>query len=202
MAVLLFGESEDCALLEGSAIFPWALDLPIVPKEKNRLLSILHFHSATESQTNRWSTSSSSFSPSFNTPDICHGNHERKICHVEKFHISVHDRCGEISNFSTCGLISHSPHERCGEIWNFSTCGVISNVFTWQMWRGPGKFVSKTFSKYFYVYLVIFVIIIIKISIIIIIAIIVIIISMFIWWFLSSLSSKLPSWLSLQSSLS
>ena len=39
----------------------------------------------------------------------------RKICHVEKFQIYMHDRCGEI--------------------WNFSTFGVISNFSTWQMWR-------------------------------------------------------------------
>ena len=39
----------------------------------------------------------------------------RKICHVEKFQIYM--------------------HERFGEIWNFSTCGVISNFSTWQMWR-------------------------------------------------------------------
>ena len=52
-------------------------------------------------------------------PHICHIYHIwdmwRKICHVEKFQISMHDRCGEI--------------------WNFSTCGVISNFSTWQMWR-------------------------------------------------------------------
>ena len=33
-------------------------------------------------------------------PDICHGSHGyirgEKICHVEKFQISMHDRCGEI----------------------------------------------------------------------------------------------------------
>ena len=32
-------------------------------------------------------------------PDICHGSHGyirgEKICHVEKFQISMHDRCGE-----------------------------------------------------------------------------------------------------------
>ena len=39
----------------------------------------------------------------------------RIFFHVEKFQISVHDRCGEI--------------------WDFSTCGVISNFSTWQMWR-------------------------------------------------------------------
>ena len=39
----------------------------------------------------------------------------RKVCHVEKFQIYM--------------------HERCGEIWNFSTCKVISNLYTWQMWR-------------------------------------------------------------------
>ena len=39
----------------------------------------------------------------------------RKICHVEKFQIYMHDRCGEI--------------------WNFSTFEVISNFSTWQMWR-------------------------------------------------------------------
>ena len=52
-------------------------------------------------------------------PDICHKYHKldmrRKICHVEKFQIYMHDRCGEI--------------------WNFSTFGVISNFSTWQMWR-------------------------------------------------------------------
>ena len=52
-------------------------------------------------------------------PDICHGSHGyirgEKICHVEKFQISMHDRCGEF--------------------WNFSTCGVISHLSTWQMWR-------------------------------------------------------------------
>ena len=39
----------------------------------------------------------------------------RKICHVEKSQIYM--------------------HERCGKIWNFSTCGVISNCSKWQMWR-------------------------------------------------------------------
>ena len=39
----------------------------------------------------------------------------RKICHMEKFQIYM--------------------HERCGEIWNFSTCAVISNYSKWQMWR-------------------------------------------------------------------
>ena len=38
-------------------------------------------------------------------PDICHKYHKldmwRKICHVEKFQIYMHDRCGEIWNFST-----------------------------------------------------------------------------------------------------
>ena len=33
-------------------------------------------------------------------PHICHGHHGqcpwRKICHVEKFQIFIHDRCGEI----------------------------------------------------------------------------------------------------------
>ena len=33
-------------------------------------------------------------------PDICHGSHGyirgEKICHVEKFQMSIHDRCGEI----------------------------------------------------------------------------------------------------------
>ena len=52
-------------------------------------------------------------------PHICCKYHKsdlwRKICHVEKFQIYM--------------------HERCGEIWNFSTCGVISNFSTWQMWR-------------------------------------------------------------------
>ena len=51
--------------------------------------------------------------------DICHKYHKldmwRKICHVEKFQIYMHDRCGEI--------------------WNFSTFGVISNFSTWQMRR-------------------------------------------------------------------
>ena len=35
-----------------------------------------------------------------NIPHICHGSHEyiqgEKICHVEKFKISMHARCGEI----------------------------------------------------------------------------------------------------------
>ena len=39
----------------------------------------------------------------------------RKICHVEKFQISMRGKCGEI--------------------WNFSTCGVISNFAIWKMWR-------------------------------------------------------------------
>ena len=39
----------------------------------------------------------------------------RKNCHVEKFQISMHDKCGDF--------------------WNFSTCRVISNLSTWQMWR-------------------------------------------------------------------
>ena len=39
----------------------------------------------------------------------------RKICHVEKFQISMRDKCEEI--------------------WNFSICGVISNFAIWKMWR-------------------------------------------------------------------
>ena len=39
----------------------------------------------------------------------------RKICHVEKLQIYMHDRYGEI--------------------WNFFTCGVVSYFSTWQMWR-------------------------------------------------------------------
>ena len=39
----------------------------------------------------------------------------RQICHVEKFQISMHDRCGEIQIFSTYG--------------------VISDFSSWQMWR-------------------------------------------------------------------
>ena len=42
----------------------------------------------------------------------------RKIGHVEKLQISIHDRCGEIWNFSTCRSISDFPHNRCGEMWN------------------------------------------------------------------------------------
>ena len=39
----------------------------------------------------------------------------RKICHVEKFQISMRDKCGEI--------------------WNLSICGVISHFAIWKMWR-------------------------------------------------------------------
>ena len=62
-------------------------------------------------------------------PDICHGSHGyirgEKICHVEKFQISMHDRCGEILHFSTCEEFSQflpsidveksqiSPHLTC-----------------------------------------------------------------------------------------
>ena len=42
--------------------------------------------------------------------DICHEYHKlyswRKICHVEKFQLSMYINCGEIENFSTCGEIS------------------------------------------------------------------------------------------------
>ena len=38
----------------------------------------------------------------------------RKICHVEKFQISLRDKCGEI--------------------WYFSTWGVFSNIAIWKMW--------------------------------------------------------------------
>ena len=42
-------------------------------------------------------------------PDIGHKYHKwdmwRKICHVEKFQIYTHDRCGKIWNFSACGVI-------------------------------------------------------------------------------------------------
>ena len=31
---------------------------------------------------------------------------EEKICHVEKFQLSMFDNCGEIENFSTCGETS------------------------------------------------------------------------------------------------
>ena len=52
-------------------------------------------------------------------PHICHQSHQyicgEKNCHVEKFQISMHDKCGDF--------------------WNFSTCRVISNLSTWQMWR-------------------------------------------------------------------
>ena len=74
--------------------------------------------------------------PGLNIPHICHGHHGRcpwrKICHVEKFQISIHDRCGEIWNFTTCGVILH---DKCEEIWNFSTCELILHFSTWQMWR-------------------------------------------------------------------
>ena len=43
-------------------------------------------------------------------PDICHLNHlyigGEKIGHVEKFQISIHNRCGEIRNFARFGGIS------------------------------------------------------------------------------------------------
>ena len=60
-------------------------------------------------------------------PHICHKYHKwdmwRKMCHVEKFQIYMHDRCGEIWNFSTWRVISNftTVHDICGEI-----CGVLS----------------------------------------------------------------------------
>ena len=72
-------------------------------------------------------------------PHICHLDHlyigGEKIGHVEKFQISIHDRCGEIWNFSTCRGISDFSHNRCGEIRNFAKFGGISKFYTWQMWR-------------------------------------------------------------------
>ena len=45
-------------------------------------------------------------------PHICHKVHMwdmwRKICHVEKFQISIHDKCGEIWNFSKSVMWKHS----------------------------------------------------------------------------------------------
>ena len=63
----------------------------------------------------------------------------RKIGHVEKFQISIHDRCGEMWNFSTCRGFSNflhnkleefyiSPCDRCEESWNL-TCFVLQNQF-------------------------------------------------------------------------
>ena len=73
------------------------------------------------------------------TPHICHLDHlyigGEKIGHVEKFQISIHDRCGEIWNFSTCRGISDFSHNRCGEIWIFAEFGGISKFYTWQMLR-------------------------------------------------------------------
>ena len=46
---------------------------------------------------------------------ITYGKCGEQICHVEKYPISIYDRCGEI--------------------WNFCTCGVISNFAIWKMWR-------------------------------------------------------------------
>ena len=72
-------------------------------------------------------------------PHICHLDHQyiggEKIGHVEKFQISIHDRCGEIWNFSTCRGISNFSHNRCGEIIIFAKFGGISKFYTWQMWR-------------------------------------------------------------------
>ena len=52
-------------------------------------------------------------------PHICHLDHlyigGEKIGHVEKFQISIHNRCGEIRNFARFGG--------------------ISKFYTWQMWR-------------------------------------------------------------------
>ena len=52
-------------------------------------------------------------------PHICHLDHlyigGEKIGHVEKFQISIHNRCGEIRNFARFGG--------------------ISKFNTWQMWR-------------------------------------------------------------------
>ena len=62
-------------------------------------------------------------------PDICLHRHQHvcgeKICHVETFHMSWRDKCAEIWNFSTCGVITKfccmkdveksfsSPHLAC-----------------------------------------------------------------------------------------
>ena len=52
-------------------------------------------------------------------PHICHFDHlyigGEKNCHVEKFQIWIHNRCGEIRNFARLGG--------------------ISKFYTWQMWR-------------------------------------------------------------------
>ena len=57
------------------------------------------------------------------TPHICHLDHlfigGEKIGHVEKFQISIHDRCGEIWNFSTCRGISLVQFRPRGQNWSF-----------------------------------------------------------------------------------
>ena len=72
-------------------------------------------------------------------PHICHLDHlyigGEKIGHVKKFQISIHDRCGEIWNFSTWRGISVFLHNRCGKMWIFAKFGEISHFSTGQMWR-------------------------------------------------------------------
>ena len=68
------------------------------------------------------------FLQNWTIPDICHLDHlyigGEIFCHVEKFQISIHDRCGEIRNLSTCRGIS-----------DFSTQQMWRNVKFCQIWR-------------------------------------------------------------------
>ena len=45
----------------------------------------------------------------------------------------TNEMCGEI--FFMWRNFQISMRHKCGEIWNFSTCGVISNFAKWKMWR-------------------------------------------------------------------
>ena len=61
---------------------------------------------------------------------ICHECHElyscRKICHVEKFQLSMYDNCGENENSTTCGEIL-GYFEKFWEILeNFATIYTLS----------------------------------------------------------------------------
>ena len=114
----------------------WSVLIQIVQRKKNVTNAIMHVL-ATKMKHCKWETRCNLmkvifyliqklkimtpsilvlFLDALARPDICPKLYSwRKICHVEKFQLSMYINCGEIENFSTCGE--------------------ISDVSTWQMWR-------------------------------------------------------------------
>ena len=71
-----------------------------------------------------------------------------KICHVEKFHLSIYENCGEIDNSSTCGDISAQLMEfycnLCRFVAKSATYAVLSRNFCHNlrafMWKKNDKY--------------------------------------------------------------